>query len=36
MPRAFAAGDEELVEAERLIRDRMSGLDLDLQAFARL
>ena len=34
MPRAFAAGDEELVEAERLIRDRMSGFDLDLQAFA--
>ncbi len=34
MPRAFAAGDEELVEAERLIRDQMSGLDLDLQTFA--
>lgn len=34
MPRAFAAGDDELVEAERLIRDQMSGLDLDLQAFA--
>ena len=29
MPRAFAAGDDELVEAERLIRDRMAGLDLD-------
>ena len=34
MPRAFAAGDDELVEAERLIRDRMSGLDLDLLSLA--
>lgn len=34
MPRAFAAGDEELVEAEHLIRDRMSGLDLDLLSLA--
>ena len=34
MPRAFAAGDEELIEAERLIRDRMVGLDLDLLSLA--
>ena len=34
MPRAFAAGDDELVEAEHLIRDRMSGLDLDLLSLA--
>ena len=34
MPRAFSAGDEELIEAERLIRDRMSGLDLDLLSLA--
>ena len=34
MPSAFAAGDDELVEAERLIRDRMSGLDLDLLSLA--
>ncbi len=34
MPRAFAAGDEELVEAERLIRDRMAELDLDLLSLA--
>ncbi|HBL08591.1 MAG TPA: MarR family transcriptional regulator [Acidimicrobiaceae bacterium] len=34
MPLAFAAGSNELVEAERLIRDRMEGLDLDLEALA--
>ena len=34
MPRAFAAGDDELVEAERLIRDRMAELDLDLLSLA--
>ncbi len=34
MPRAFAAGDDELVEAEHLIRDRMSGLNLDLLSLA--
>lgn len=34
MPRAFAAGDDELVEAERLIRHRMAGLDLDLLSLA--
>tara|TARA_B110000438_G_scaffold285928_1_gene316577 strand:- start:421 stop:942 length:522 start_codon:yes stop_codon:yes gene_type:complete len=34
MPRAFAAGDEELVEAEHLIRDRMEKLDLDLLSLA--
>ncbi len=34
MPRAFAAGDDELVEAEKLIRDRMAGLDLDLLSLA--
>ncbi|SVB16910.1 uncharacterized protein METZ01_LOCUS169764, partial [marine metagenome] len=34
MPRAFAVGDEELVEAERLIRDRMAQLDLDLLSLA--
>ena len=34
MPSAFAAGDDEVVEAERLIRDRMSGLDLDLLSLA--
>lgn len=34
MPRAFAAGDEELVEAERLIGAQMAGLDLDLLSMA--
>ena len=34
MPRAFAAGDEELVEAERLIGVQMAGLDLDLLSMA--
>ena len=34
MPRAFSAGDEELIEAERLIRGRMVGLDLDLLSLA--
>lgn len=34
MPRAFVAGDDELVEAEKLIRDRMAGLDLDLLSLA--
>ena len=34
MPRAFAVGDDELVEAERLIRDRMAELDLDLLSLA--
>ena len=34
MPRAFAVGDEELVAAERLIRDRMAELDLDLLSLA--
>ena len=34
MPRAFAVGNDQLVEAERLIRDRMSCLDLDFPALA--
>ena len=34
MPRAFAAGDEELVEAERLIGAQMAGLELDLLSMA--
>ena len=34
MPRAFAVGDDELVEAARLIRDRMAELDLDLLSLA--
>jgi DNA-binding MarR family transcriptional regulator len=34
MFRAFAAGDEELVEAERLIGAQMAGLDLDLLSMA--
>ena len=34
MPHAFAAGDEELVEAERLIGAQMAGLDLDLLSMA--
>ena len=34
MPRAFSAGDKELIEAERLIRDRMVGLNLDLLSLA--
>ena len=34
MPRAFAAGDEELVEAERLIGAQMAGFDLDLLSMA--
>ena len=34
MPRAFAAGDKELVEAERLIGAQMAGLDLDLLSMA--
>jgi len=34
VPRAFAVGNDQLVEAERLIRDRMSCLDLDFPALA--
>ena len=34
MPRAFAAGDDELVEAERLIRAEFGTLDLDFVALA--
>ena len=34
MPRAFAVGNDQLVEAERLIRDRMACLDLDFPALA--
>ena len=34
MPRAFAASDDELVEAERLIRAELGPLDLDFQALA--
>ena len=34
MPSAFAAGDKELVEAERLIGVQMAGLDLDLLSMA--
>ena len=34
MPRAFAVGNDQLVEAERLIRDRMAYLDLDFPALA--
>ena len=34
MARAFAAGDEELVEAERLIGAQMAGLELDLLSMA--
>ncbi len=34
MPRAFAADDHELVEAERLVRAELGTLDLDFQALA--
>ena len=34
MPRAFAATDDELVEAERLIRAELGALDLDFVALA--
>lgn len=34
VPRAFAAGDDELVEAERLIRTELGALDLDMVALA--
>lgn len=34
MPRAFAASDDELVEAERLIRAELGTLDLDFMALA--
>lgn len=34
MPRAFAAPDEELVEAERLIRAELGALELDFVALA--